>query len=201
MKKVILIVALISIFACKKEADKTDEPGIIDAVEGINNLSKVGDAMKDNEKKIEALKKLQPISKEIIKEVLAEQLGDLKRSSFTTGGMAEGITMGIASYGENDKTVSVTIMDGAGEAGSGMISGTYMILAMDTETIDKTSTQKTEEIDGVKCLTSNDSNPDQMHSLITFIHKDRYLITVEGNKMQLEELKKYLKQIDLSKIK
>lgn len=113
MKKVILLAALISIFACKNEADKTDEPGIMDAVEGINNLSKAGNAMKDNEKKIEALKKLQPISKEIIKEVLAEQLGSLKRSSFTTGGMVEGLIMGIASYGENDKTVSVTVMDGA----------------------------------------------------------------------------------------
>ncbi len=201
MKKVLLLAALISIFACKKEADKTDEPGIMDAVEGINNLSKAGDAIKNNEKKIEALKKLQPISKEIIKEVLVEQLGDLKRSSFTGGGLVEGLAMGIASYGENEKTVSLTIMDGAGEAGSGMISGTYMILAMDTETIDKTSTQKTEEIDGVKCLTNFDSNPEQLHSLITFIHKDRYLITVEGNKMQLDELKKYLKQLDLSKLK
>lgn len=82
-----------------------------------------------------------------------------------------------------------------------MISGTFMIMAMDTETIDKTNTQKTEEINGVKCLTNNDSNPEQLHSLITFIHNDRYLITVEGNKMQLDELKKYLKQIDLSKLK
>ena len=201
MKKIILLAALISLFACKNEADKTNEPGIMDAVEGINSLSKAGDAIKDNEKKIEALKKLQPISKETFKEILVEQLGDLKRSSFTIGGLVEGLGTGIASYGENDKTVNVTIFDGAGESGSAMVAGTYMLLAMDTESVDKTNTQKTEEIDGVKCLTTNNSDPEQLRSMITFIHNERFQVTVEGNKMQLNELKKYKKQLDLSKLK
>ena len=157
--------------------------------------------MKDNEKKIEALKKLQPISKEIFKEVLVEQLGDLKRSSFSIGGLAEGLGMGLASYGENEKSVNITIMDGAGESGSAMVAATYMLLAMDTETVDKTNTQKTEEIDGVKCLTTNNSDPEQLRSMITFIYNERFQLTVEGNKMQLDELKKYKKQLDLSKLK
>lgn len=202
MKKVILLVALISIFACKKEADKTDEPGIMDAVDGIQNLNKATDAIKDYEKKIEELKNLKPIASEVFKEVLPENIGDLKRSSYTAGATAMiGLMSGEAMYGDaSGKTFKVTIFDGAGESGSAMLAMQHMALSMDTESIEGTNTKKNQEIDGERCLTENDTNPAGKRSNITFIHNDRFHVTFEGNLMDLDELKTFMTKLDLSKL-
>ncbi len=202
MKKILLLVALISLFACKKEADTTDEPGIMDAVEGINNLSKAGDAMKDFEKKAEELKKLKPISNEIFKQILAEELGGLKRLRYTAGATtAIGLTSGEATYGDdNATTIKLTIFDGAGESGSAIIAMSYLSLSMDSESIEGTTTKKTEDIGGFKCLTENDTNAESNRSKITYIYKERFQIDFEGNKINLDDLKSFMSKIDFSKL-
>lgn len=202
MKKQIVFLALLSLLSCKKNEEKNDEPGIMDAVEGIQNLEKAGDAMKDFEKKAEELKKMKPISNEIFKQVLTEELGGLKRLRYTAGdATAMGLSSGEAIYGDdNATTIKLSIFDGAGESGSAIIAMSNLSLSMDSESIQGTTTKKTEEINGIKCLTENDTNTESNRSKITYIYKERFQIDLEGNKINLDDLKSFMSKIDFSKL-
>ncbi|WP_130735429.1 hypothetical protein [Flavobacterium sp. J27] len=203
MKKTIVLLAMLAIVACKNNEEKNEEPGIMDAVEGINNMSKAGDALEDFEKQVEELKKLTPVSNDVLKEVLTEELGGLKRTNFNAGNASMmGLTSAEAKYTDEEtgKEVEVSIMDGAGETGSSVISLTVMALAMNVESINNTETKKTETINGIKCLTEEDEDPDHVRSSITFIYKERYQVALKGTNITLDELKSYLKKVDLSKL-
>ena len=71
---------------------------------------------------------------------------------------------------------------------------------MESESIQNTTTKKTKIIEGIKCLTEDDTDPNNIHSSITFIHNDRFNVTIEGSQMELDELKNYMKKVDLSKL-
>lgn len=203
MKKTIVLLSMLAILACKKNEEKNDEPGLMDAVEGIDNLSKAGDALEDFEKQQEKLKEMTPVSNEVLKSVLTEELGDLKRTNFSAGNASMmGLTNAEAKYTSetSEKKVELSIMDGAGEAGSSIISLTVMALSMNMESIENTVTKKSEVINGVKCLTEDDENPDNKKSAITFIYKDRYQVVMNGKDLSLDELKSYMKKLDLSEL-
>ncbi|NHN26503.1 hypothetical protein FIA58_012525 [Flavobacterium jejuense] len=202
MKKIIVLLCMLTILACKKNEAEKDEPGLMDAVEGINNLSKAGDALEDFEKKQEELKTMKPVSNEILKNVLTESLGDLKRTHFSAGDTSMmGLTSAEATYGDDsEKNIKLSVFDGAGETGSSILALTVMALSMNRESIDDTKTKKVEVINGVRCLTEDDTNPESLNSSITFLYNDRFQIGINGAKISLEELKSYLKKIDLSKL-
>lgn len=203
MKKTIVLFSMLAILACKKNEEKNDEPSLMDAVEGIDNLSKAGDALEDFEKQQEKLKEMTPVSNEVLKSVLTEELGDLKRTNFSAGNASMmGLTNAEATYTEeaSGKEIELSIMDGAGETGSSVISLTVMALSMNMESINNTVTKKSEVINGVKCLTEDDENPENKKSSITFIYKDRYQVAMNGKEMALDELKSYMKKLDLSKL-
>lgn len=202
MKKTIVLLTMLTVLACKKNEEKKEEPGLMDAVENINNLSKAGDALKDFEKKQEELKKMEPVSNEVLKNVLTENLGDLKRTHFSAGDTSMmGLISAEATYGnDSEKNIKLSLFDGAGETGSSILALTVMALSMNRESIDDTKTKKVEVVNGIRCLTEDDTNPEYINSSITFLHNDRFQIGIEGNKIPLEELKSYLKKIDLSKL-
>ncbi|MEZ7497612.1 hypothetical protein QO200_02550 [Flavobacterium sp. Arc3] len=203
MKKLIVALTLLSIIACKDNEVKKEEPSLIEAVRNVNKLNKAADSMKEYEKQTEKLKKIKPVSNEVFKQVLTDELGNLKRSSFNAGNASMvGLSSSDATYGDsNAKNVKISIFDGAGESGSALIAMTHMSIAMDTESIEGTKTKKTEVINGVRSITENDTNPDSdKSSSITFIYNDRYQVSLEGNKMQLEELKTYIQKLNLSKL-
>ncbi|MEZ7504702.1 hypothetical protein [Flavobacterium sp. Arc2] len=203
MKKLIIALTLLSIIACKDNEVKKEEPSLIEAVQNVNKLNKAADSMKEYEKQTEKLKKIKPVSNEVFKQVLTEELGNLKRSSFNAGNASmAGLSSSDATYGDsNDKNVKISIFDGAGESGSALIAITHMSIAMDTESIEGTKTKKTEVINGVRSITENDTNPDSYkRSSITFIYNDRYQVSLEGNKMPLEELKTYIQKLNFSKL-
>jgi hypothetical protein len=202
MKKFVILASLLSVIACKKDQEKNDEPGIMDAVENVQNLNNAAEGLKDFEKRIEELKKMKPVSNDVYKTVLTEEIDGLKRISYNAGNTTMvGMSSAEATYGDNaGKNIKLTILDGAGESGSAIISIMVMGLSVDTESIEGTTTKKSEEIDGVKYLTENDTNTENPRSSITFIHDERFQVSLEGNKIGLDELKSILKKIDLSKL-
>ncbi|MCL9804712.1 hypothetical protein NAT51_04210 [Flavobacterium amniphilum] len=202
MKKFVILASLISVVACKKNEETKDEPGIMDAVENVQNLNNAAEGLKDFEKRVEELKKMTPVSSEIYKSVLTEEIGGLKRTNYSAGSTSMmGVSSAEATYGDTaNKNIKLVILDGAGESGSAIISLLVMGLSVDTESIDGTNTKKSEEIDGVKYLTENDTNPDNPRSSITFIHDERFQVTLSGEKISLDELKTFLKKLDLSKL-
>lgn len=203
MKKFISLLCVLAVISCKKDQVTSEEPGIMDAVEGIQNMTKASDALKGFEKRVEELKKLEPISNAIYKEVLKDQVGALKRTDLSIGASsAVGLNSGEATYKEEntDKSLTLSIFDGAGENGSIMINMVYLSLSMEMESIQNTNTKKTETINGIKCLTENDTNPNAIRSSINYLYNERFNITLEGNNINLDELKTYITKFDLSKL-
>jgi len=201
MKKLILMTSLISIIACKKETDN-NEPTILDAVKSIDKLKDVGEAATDFEKRAEELKKMKPISNDILKNVLKEELSGLKRYGFNAGNTSMmNLSSAEGDYGDaNGKNIKIAILDGAGETGSAMLTLIHMSLAASVENIQNTKTEKTEEFEGYKCMTTNDTDTNNPNASILFIHKDRFQITITGNKMNLDEVKDFMKSLDLSEL-
>lgn len=153
MKKLIIALSLLSIFACKnKEDEKNSEPSLMESVKNVNKLTKAADAMKEYEKQTEKLKTTEPVKNEVFKEILPENFDNLKRISFNAGNASMvGLSSSEAIYGEADgKNIKITIFDGAGESGSALIAMTHMAIAMDMESIENTITKKTEVIDGIE---------------------------------------------------
>lgn len=203
MKKLIVALSIVSLFACKKaeEEQQDTEPGIIETVQNVNKMSKAADELKDYEKTTEKLKAMTPVANAVFKEVLVEELGGLKRNNFNAGNASMvGLSSADARYGDqNDKNVKIAIYDGAGEAGSAMIAMTHMAISMNMESINGTNTKKTEEVDGETYLTESDTDPNSYKSAsVNFIYKDRFNVSFDAQKMTLEELKSFIKKVDLS---
>ena len=202
MKKLIIALALFSVIACKnKEVDQESEPGLMESVQTVNKLNKAADAMKEYEKQTEKLKAIKPVSNDLFKQILIENIDGFKRNSYNAGTASMvGLSSAEANYSNlNDKKVKISIFDGAGESGSAFIAMTHMTIAMDMESIEGTKTKKTEVFEGVRTLTEEDSNLDNSTSAsMTFIHNDRFQIALEANKMSLADLKEFMKKIDLS---
>ncbi|WP_026707722.1 hypothetical protein [Flavobacterium frigidarium] len=204
MKKLIIALLLFSVVACKnKEVEKDSEPGLMESVQKVNKLNKAADSLKEYEKQIEKLKAMKPVSNEVFKEILIEEIGGLKRSSYNAGTASMvGLSSAEAKYdGPNSENIKISILDGAGESGSALIALTHMTIAMDIESIEGTKTKKTEIFDGIRYLTENDSSPDSHTSAtMTFIYNNRFQISLEATKMSLEDLKVFAKNLDLSKL-
>ena len=202
MKKLIVLSSLVLLLACKKETENT-EPSILDAVEGMSKIKDMGDAVKDFEKRTEELKKMKPVTSEVFKSVLQEEVNGLKRYGFSSGATSMvGTASGTAEYGDaNAKNIEVVIMDGAGESGSAILAVMQMSLSISVENIQNTKTEKSEEIQGYKCITTNDTDENNLYASIMFIHDERFHITLTGTKMNLDEVKSFMKSLDLSQLK
>ena len=204
MKKLIIALLLFSVVACKnKEVEKDSEPGLMESVQKVNKLNKAADSLKEYEKQTEKLKAMKPVSNEVFKEILIEEIGELKRSSYNAGTASMvGLSSAEAKYdGPNSENIKISILDGAGESGSALIALTHMTIAMDMESIEGTKTKKTEVFDGIRYLTENDSNPySPISATMTYIFNNRFQISLEATKMSLKDLKVFAKDLDLSKL-
>lgn len=205
LNKTILAVALLfALTSCgnspKKETE--EKSGLGKLVEGASNLDKLaksGEKLKDQTEK---LKKLTPATVEELKAVVPENVGDFKRKSYSAGGTVADIVAAEAEYAKEDnKTIHVSILDGAGESGSAVVSLLAMGLSMQTESESNGTISKNIEIDGVRYSTEDTKSASSVSSSLKFIHNDRYAITLQGEGYSLSELQDFLKKLDLSSLK
>jgi len=205
LNKTILAVALLfALTSCgnspKKETE--EKSGLGKLVEGASNLDKLaksGEKLKDQTEK---LKKLTPATVEELKAVVPETVGDFKRKSYSAGGTVADIVAADAEYAKEDnKTIHVSILDGAGESGSAVVSLLAMGLSMQTESESNGTISKNIEVDGVRYSTEDTKSASSVSSSLKFIHSDRYAITLQGEGYSLSELQDFLKKLDLSSLK
>ncbi|SDP24838.1 hypothetical protein SAMN05428975_0857 [Mucilaginibacter sp. OK268] len=205
LNKTILAVALLfALTSCGNSSKKENEEksGLGKLVEGASNLDKLaksGEKLKDQTEK---LKKLTPATTEELKAVVPENVGDFKRKSYSAGGTVADIVAADAEYAKEDnKTIHVSILDGAGESGSAVVSLLAMGLSMQTESESNGTISKNIEIDGVRYSTEDTKSASSVSSSLKFIHNDRYAITLQGEGYSLSELQDFLKKLDLSSLK
>lgn len=205
MKKLILSILTLTLMSCSKTETEPEKKsgGLADIVSGVKNYNTISSSLDEITKNIEVLKKTTPLSNDELKAILPENLMGLKRTEISVGDTS---MMGLSSVegkykSEQDKSIEVQVIDGAGEMGSAMVSSMMMGLSGDREKTTETGFEKTTEIDGMKAIVSEEKNNDVISSEIQIIAKKRYFLTVKGKGISYEELAKAFGEINTSGLK
>jgi hypothetical protein len=185
------------------EGDNGDSMSISEAVGGLKNLNKAGDAAKDWEKTQEKLAAETPRTNDEIKAMFPETLAGMKRSSFLVGeSQMMGLNSGQATYTDDDgKSVEVSIMDGAGETGSSMVAMYAITLAMETEQQTESGYTKTTKFNGNRATVAENTYDDWVDSEITTLVSDRYIVSLKGSGLNLNELENVYNEINVKDLK
>lgn len=185
------------------EDDSRDSMSISEAVGGLKNLNKAGDAAKDWEKIQEKLVAETPRTNDEIKTMFPETLAGMKRSSFSVGEtQMMGMNSGQATYSNDDgKSVAVSIMDGAGETGASMVAMYAITLAMETEQQTENGYTKTTKFDGNRATVAENTYEDWVDSEITTLVSDRYIVSLKGSGLNLNELENVYNEINIKDLK
>ncbi|WP_300669879.1 hypothetical protein [Soonwooa sp.] len=206
MKKSLLILAVASLVACKKnEEPKTDESStsIGDVVNGAKTLSNLSASMDDIQKSADKLKTVKPLSNDEIKAALPENVIGLKRTEYNAGdNMMVGLITADAKYSDGtEKNVRLNIMDGAGESGSAVVTMIMMGLKAESEKNNEQGYEKTTNFNNTRAIISEHKNGDLLESKITYLLKDRYVIKIEADGYTVDQLKPIMDEINVSALK
>lgn len=164
--------------------------GVSQTVDVVRNVSKSTSIIQESMDKMEQLKDMTPASKEELKSWLPENIGDFKRKAFSIGdqSMAD-ISSVTGSYkydGDENKTVEVSVIDGAGAAG-GMFAMVYAAqFNRDFEEEHEDGFSKSMEKDNRKAVVSQDNR--FKSAKLEFLEGGRYYVKVKGENMVVEEL-------------
>ncbi len=197
MRKLFVIIgaAAILLAACKSPEKKAEEQAAKNLVEGLTEMAKSANKV---ESKVEDLKKLTPISNEALKSFLPEELAGMRRSNFNVTN-AMGFAAGEAEYKQDDTSqVRVTVHDCAGEAGSAFYSMQYFLrLNMEQEN-DNGYTKAVDFMDS-RAVETYDKSANEYN--LVFLAADRFLVSVEGENVELGKVKETAKSLDYDKLK
>lgn len=185
-----------------------EEKGILenlsDAKGAVKHLSKVEEYAKEMENRIKELKGLTPVSKDVMKSSLPEEIQGMKRISYEVGEMsAMSIASGKASYSseEGNRKISLEIMDGAGEAASGLASILLLAFQTDKDSENESGFERTIDLNGSRALVKEKSYGDTKNSEIQWVKDKRFIITFKGDGYTYDELASIHKSLDLSNLK
>ena len=160
--------------------------------DAMTNMSQTGDEMT---KKMEALKKLPPLSLDQLKALLPEELAGMKRSSFNANS-AMGFAIGEATYkgAEDDKELKLVIWDCAGEAGSSFYGLNYWSqFSVQSESDDGYT--KSVPFNGGKAIESYKKGQNE-HALM-FTSGDRLLVNIEGENTGMDVVRQAAQSLNL----
>jgi hypothetical protein len=152
----------------------------------MGDLKQMADAGDEMTKKVEELKKLTPLTLDELKAMAPEEFMGMKRSSFNANSMMGTGTVNATYKGEDDKELKLTIVDCAGEAGSGYYTLSFWNL-WNFEQQDDNGYQKTVDFNGHKAIEKYSKNNDEY--TLTYSAKERLLVVIEGEKIGLDGVK------------
>ncbi|WP_313214911.1 hypothetical protein [Soonwooa sp.] len=205
MKKTLLALAVVSLVACKKneDANAKTSTSIGDVVNGAKTLNNLSASMDDIEKKMEELKTTTPATNDELKSIFPSTSLGLARTEIKVGDISMmGLASAEAKYSDNaNKNVEISIMDGAGEAGSGMLAMLMMALKAESEKTSAEGYEKTTNFNNVRASISEKKNGDIMESEIQYLVKNRYAVKIEGEGYTLDQLKAVMSEINTSSLK
>jgi len=187
MRKTFLLLLLgFAIIGCK---DNPVSQKISEAKKEVTGVTKAMKEMHDMKGDIEGLAEVEPLSNEELKALLPEQIGGLTRTGFHTG---EGAMLGVASINgsyateDQEKSVTINIIDGAGATGASVLVGIRMMLLQDFEKEDQYVSEKTITRKGVKAIVEKDKT--SPGSRIKYLHDNRFFVDAEGHGVEADEL-------------
>jgi hypothetical protein len=190
MKHFFTIAALIFLASCggsddKKVSTTTENE---DGSRTKTDVSVKGIQTKADElnAKLDALKKLTPLTIEQMKTMLPEEFEGVKRSNYNAASNF-GYTFVGAEYEKNNKTqLDVKLYDCAGENGAIFYSSTFWS-NMDFQQEDDKEYTKSVDFMGGRAIER--FNKERNETTITYLVNDRVLVTLDGRNMNPDEVK------------
>lgn len=204
MKRInIYLSALFAVFIISCESETMDK--IKDAKSKVSNATSViGNATKMEEKatamdkRLNELKEIEPISNDEFKAWMPEELGDLTRSSYEFNTMM-GAT-GTLKFKNDEKSMDVTIFDGAGEMGSALYASQGFLGSLygGFESESDTKKQEIVEKDGREIIQTY--YKDKNNSEVRFNVDDRFVVSANATNMNPEEVYDLLLEMKIKEL-
>ena len=171
---VIVIIALVSCIACKKET----RDQIKKAKQEVSNATKIISNAKEIQEESAKLKEVTPLTNEELKAWLPEKVADLARTGFKVGktGYINVSSIEGTFKAEDGRELKVEIMDGAGEVGSALMAGMGAASTMEVEEEDERKHLQTITKNGVKARQTYYKKRDDTE--LQFIYADRFMVIV-----------------------
>jgi hypothetical protein len=146
------------------------------------------------EKKVEKLNKLLPLSLDLVKALLPEELAGIKKTSADANN-SMGFSAGQAEYVKDDTAkIRLSIFDCAGEAGSGFYSVNYWN-KLNNNTENEKGYTKTIDFNGGKAIEGYDKETAEYR--LMYLSGDRYLVGISGEHIGLDAVKSAAKSLDI----
>lgn len=145
----------------------------------------------------EDLKKATPLSNDKLKSFLPENIDGMERKSFHIGQM--GFHAAEAKYEADGKKIELSIMDGAGEAGSAIIGMTQMGINVGGESETENGYMKPFSLDDAKGVEEQEKSSDGTNVInkVTLVVGDRFLLTFEAQGIEMDKLKSIVEDLKL----
>ena len=189
----LILVVMLSACGGKEDANTEDNSSLGDAINAVGKLDDVADASKNIEKRIEALKKLTPLTNEQLKSVLPETIAGIARSSFEINN-AMGLHLAEAKFYKEAQHIDLQITDGAGEMGASMLSMVELATVMGGESESQTGYTKPIVIGTAKGTEKQDkTNVDNVTNEVTLVVADRFILTTKATGLEMDALKTTIK--------
>ncbi len=189
-KYALLFAALLMMSGCgDKKSDEQKE--VVIQEESMKDMK---DAFEEVGKTSEDLKKATPLSNEKLKALLPEKIDGLPRKRFSIGQL--GMHIAEAHYENEDKEITLSILDGAGEAGSAMIAMMQIGINAGGESEDENGYRKPIKIDGNNGVEEQERADNRVTNKIMLIIKGRFMLTLEGENIETDKLKSIIDSED-----
>lgn len=207
--KLFSFVLFISVFLLSCGGNKSSDDGeggssgLSEDIGGFRGLNKAAEAVEDWEKKQADLLNQTPLTNDEMKALLPESIAGMKRSRFTVGDASMmGLVTAQATYTDDqNRSVELSVMDGAGEAGSAVIAIYVMSLSMDMEEETESGFSKNSTVNGYRASVKEQRGDDWVNSEIAALVSDRYLVTLNASGLTLKELEGVFGDLDLKGLK
>lgn len=195
MKKSIFIVSIlaVSVWSCggSEEKQETEEPQ--NAMEAIQQMA-------DKAKEMQEKGPVDPVDFRQLKEMLPSSAGGMERTEATgekNGAMGFSLSQAEAKYESGDARMEVNIVDTGGVGGMAMMGmAAWAMAEVDKETA--TGYEKTTTIDGHKAYEKYDN--ERKDGELNIIVGNRFIVSVKGRNVSMDQMKDTLDDLDLSKL-
>lgn len=194
-------VIILLVWSCKSETMdriKDARNQISNAGHIVGNASNISESTQYVEKRMKELRNIVPLSNDEFMQWMPETLKDLQRSSYQFS--TAPAVIGNLSYSNDEKVIDLSILDGAGVAGSAMFASQSLFGEVYTgyESESDSQKQSVEERNGIKTMETYFKQNNR--SEIRFVVGDRFIVTANGKNMTTDELYGFIESLDLMKL-
>ncbi|WP_373515100.1 hypothetical protein [Persicitalea sp.] len=195
MKKLVLFTSVlaVSLWSCggSDEKEEVEEPK--NAMEAIQQMADKAKEMQENGP-------VDPVDFRELKAMLPETTGGMERTEATgekNGAMGFSLSQAEAKYEEGDSRLEINIVDTGGVGGMAMMGmAAWAMAEVDKETT--TGYEKTTRIDGNKAYEKYDN--ERQNGELNVLVGDRFIVSVKGRKVSMDQMKDALDEINLGKL-